>query len=238
LAARRALADPARTSLAAALAGALTSLFVVMKSNPAPFECLALGAICAGFLGRAGKTQLGPRHSSAAAAAFAAAALALSAATARLWAADRQMRLAQANQQTGNFDGALGFYIKGIDLNPGELTYRVQFINFLNAAAKTAPSHDIQLAVADRARLIGEGAVSWHPNISTSHYALGAAALLQARLGEGGALDVAERELDAALALDPRLGSLLQARLDAAQRRGNPDQIAELERRLAALKAL
>ena len=239
-AAMRALADPARKPWAAALCSGLLALFVIMKVNPVPLEAVSLAALFTGFLCRpaGGLGTDSPRPAKLTAWVLVLAAGGMAAFAVRLAAADREIKTAQIFQTAGRPGRALSHFQAGLELNRHEMIYHVDFVNFLNAQAATVRNGFVQKELLEKAVSSGREAVEAHPRLSLSHYTLGVAALMQARLGMPERLAVAEEELDAALRLDPLLDTLLRTRLDAALMRGDIAKTAELRQRLRELRYL
>ena len=238
-AAAGALADPERRPWAAALCGGLLALFLNMKFNPVPLETLALASLFAGLLCRPPAPQ-GPAGwpGKAAAALLAAAALVSAGGAARLLAADRHVKAAQVLVAKGLPQPALRRFQDGLRLNRCEMSYHIAFVNYLSVQAAASRDLGVQRHLLALAAGSGAQAVACHPQMSLSHYSLGVAALMQARSGLSERLAVAEQELDAAIAMDPRMDSLLRTRLDTALLRGEPAQIQGFQRRLDELKVL
>lgn len=233
LAAWRRLRSAPDRALPAALAGGLLSYFVVMKSNPMPLEGFALAALLAGFLAPA-EPEARPLPSW-----MTAAASALGLASAlfafRLLAADYQMKVGANRQASGLPDAALPRYETGLRLNPWEPSYHITYVNLLSQRAAATPIEGLRLELLERAERSGRLMVSQHPSDMRSHYIYGVASLMQARVGLADRLAVAERELDAAVALEPFLRSLLQTRLETAQLRGDKAAAAALQARIDEL---
>ena len=120
---------------------------------------------------------------------------------------------------------ALRRFQDGLRLNRGEMSYHIAFVNYLSVQAAASRDLGVQRQLLELAAGSGAQAVACHPQMSLSHYSLGVAALMQARSGLSERLAVAEQELDAAIAMDPRMDSLLRTRLDTALLRGEPAQI-------------
>jgi len=113
-------------------------------------------------------------------------------------------------------------YEGAIRLSPCELGYHLGYVNFLSAVAgKTAGAE--RLDAVDRIAGSGETAVACHPNDAVAHFILGSGALMQAIVGRGERLGVAEEQLDAALRLDPYRLDVLDWRRQAASLRGEQD---------------
>ncbi len=239
-AAAKPLSEPARRPLAAALCAGLLALFVNMKFNPVPLESMTLAALFVGLLLRTpqedgGASRAWPRI--ALAGLLVAAASASAAVAVRLMSADRLIKTAQIQLASGRAPSALRSFQGALRLNPCEINYHMGFVNFLSQQAAASRDLAVQRQLLQMAAESGERAVACHPKLSLSHYTLGVAALMQARTGLGDRLAVAERELDAALELDPLLATLLQIRLDAYLLRGDAPAAAEMRRRLEALKS-
>ncbi len=91
------------------------------------------------------------------------------------------------------------------------------------------------LGLADEA---AELAIGCHPEEVNSHYAAGIAALMHVRLGFRDRLAGAEKALDEALRRNPLFAPLLQSRLEAAQIRGDREQVLSFSKRLERIKSL
>lgn len=239
-AAAKCLSDPARRPVAAALCAGLLALFVNMKFNPVPMEALTLAALFAGLLLRPAEGE-GRRAAGWTGAALASALAVVSAASAmkavRLMAADRRVKMAHAQIATGRPERSLRGFQAALQLNPCEIEYHMGYVNFLSRQSAAVSNVGVQRQLLQMAAESGERAVVCRPRLSLAHYTLGVAALMQARVGLGERLALAEREFDAALALDPLLASLMQVRLEASLLRGDLAAAEAMRGRLRALGA-
>lgn len=232
----RGLADPGRRGLSAACFASLAALFVHMKFNPVTLETLVLAGALAGLLVREdrAKTAGGFRWPALLVLVFAAGSVLLSA---RLAAADLEFKRGRAWIKAGDNDRAYRHLRKAVSLSPCELEYLRTTVNHLIETAYADPSSGVAIEYFDYAARYGERALACHPNDMHSHYILGVASLMQAQAGVPGRLEVAERELDAALPLDPYYWPLIRARLRAAIVRGDKAAAAEMKERTRLMDA-
>lgn len=233
-AAQRALGDPR----AAALFCGLLALFLNMKFNPVPLEALVLASLFAGILCAPQSREIPRRYGGAALGLCVLASMFSAGLAAHAFIADRQIKAAQNFLADGRSDMAFQRFQLGLNLNPCEMSYHIQYVNFLSARAANTRDSVQRLDLIGLAAKSGEEAVRCHPNSGNAHYALGVAALMQARLGKPERLAVAERELDEALRLDPLFVPLLESRRDAALFGGDANKAIELTRKIGSLTGL
>lgn len=219
--ARLAAASEKTRPLAAALAAGLLALFVNTALNPVALEVLAFAALAAGLLSSlsaaGGSPAPAPRAPLLAAGVLAAGSLAGSVLLAR---ADAVFKSGTRAQAAGDFAAARRRFARARAAAPCELSYIVAEVNavgdWINATRVVEERLDLlALAEAD-----GRAAVACHSRQSTAHYIAGAAARMHVDLGFKDRLPVAASELDAALALDPKLEALLSARREVARLMG------------------
>lgn len=236
------LADPSRRPLAAACAAGLLALFVNMKFNPVPLEALALGALLAGALapgaqeGHGGHRFMASPGTKARVLAIFGIVSAVAAAVFLL--ADADVKEAQRMKLSGRPELAQRRLEAALSRRPCELSYHVEYVNFLNARAAQSSEPSIRLHLVDLAAASAEKAALCRPASSIAHYALGVGALLQAQAGRPERLAAAESALDRAVSLDPLFVPILQARLNAAQVRGEPARVREFDEKIRSLESL
>jgi O-antigen ligase len=215
-AARRALETESSRSLAAALAAGLLALWVNMEFNPVSLEVLAFAAVAMGLLtSLSSASPVGlPRLLLLSAGALSTVSLVCALGVARADVVFKKGAWAQAG---GDFATARRLFAQARTAAPCELAYILAEVNALGDWINATHVVDERLALLALADADGRAAVSCHPRQSTSHYIAAAAARMHADLGFKDQLVVAAREFDAALALDPKFGPLLEARREVSR---------------------
>jgi len=205
-----ALRDPGSRDEAASVAAGLLALLVAAKFSPVPIEVTVTAAVIAGILvrpvGFEGSKLATPIMILAAASVFLASSLI---------SADSRFKKSREARSTGDSEAAATRLGEAIAGNPWEVTYSVAMVNALGEAAEVTPPGPWRTRLRAHAAQVARNAVIRHPNLSTAHYALGHALTEAARDGTGDISD-GERELDAALTLDPHHAPLVAARKRAA----------------------
>ncbi|MBI5200627.1 MAG: hypothetical protein HY925_03490 [Elusimicrobia bacterium] len=120
--------------------------------------------------------------------------------------------------------------------NPCEVAYRVQQMNEVGALINANKNPQGRMSLLEEAAESGRAAVSCHETEVNSHYVAGIAAWMRVQLGMEKELEIAEKELDRAIELDPMFLPLLEQRLLIARRRGGAD-VVEWTRRVAVAKS-
>lgn len=236
LAAKKALDDPTKRPMIAALCGGLAGLFVILKVDPVSIEVLVTAAVLAGLL-------CPPTSADFAAGSmrnFAlACSLVLSAFSAvyafQLVRADIAVKEA-ARLVAASPEAATLLFQKGIRINPCELSYHIAYINHLGDrvnAARTFEARKKLLADAEALKT-----VSCHPNDVNAHYIRGILFLVQGQVGMKERFASSAQELDAALRGDASFLPILRSRLQVAQLMGDKNRAQELEKRISYLTAL
>jgi hypothetical protein len=152
----------------------------------------------------------------------------------RLGAADREFKLAR---DAADRSEAARRYQAALARNPCELGYHLAYVNHLvedSAKLTGAP----RLDAVDLIARSGATAAACHPNDAVAHFISGSGALMQAILGRGEKLSLAEEQLDAALLLDPYRLDILDWRRQAASLRGDRDLERRLLERIARVRSL
>lgn len=229
----RSRGDPYR----AAAAGALAALFVQAKVNPVPMPGMVLAALCAAWLCPSALPPAKGRSAAldGAVLIFCAAAFVL---ILRLAAADFSHKKAVVFASARRPDVALASHERAVRLNPGELQYRMIHASLLHRLAAGEADPARRLVWLDRAVQSGREAVAWRPNEVDAHQILGTSLILHHRAGGPDRLAEAEKELDLALALDPKFTPLIENRLVLARARGDAERVKALSEELRRLQSL
>ena len=237
----KALKDPARQGMAAALCAGLLALFVNMKFNPISLEVAAVAAVLAGLLSAGNRVGLQDKLEPSSALRVLWAGVIVAFLGGSTWAAlhlsvaDRDF---QMSRKVTDFNQFLAHWRRAQALNRCETTYDMMGVNVLTQFARKAPASPSRDAWLSEAAQAGEKAVNCHPASINSHYIYGFVSVIQAQMGQKDKLPIAERELDAAMGLDPYFDSLISLRREAALLRGDSKKAEELGKRLEAVAAL
>jgi len=221
-AARRALAVDATRALAAGLAAGLLALWVNAGFNPLALEVLVFAGAAAGLLaslGEAPPSAAFPRAVFIAAAALLAISLAGSLRMAR---ADAVFKRGAKAQASGDFALARRLFARSRAAAPCELSYILAEVNAAGDWINATKSVPERLALLALVEADGRQAKACHPRQSLAPYIAGAAARMHADLGMKDHLTIAAREFDAALALDPKLVPLQEARRQVSLLQAKP----------------
>lgn len=224
----RALNDPVRRDIAAAVAGAIAGLFLQAKVNPLPLTSLGLAAVLCGLVARpeAEPLKTAPRR-----AALAAAVLAVLVAVhfpilrqvrADWW----HMRALRASAAGGLQEASFAFD-KASAIEPRRVEYRSDQTRFLFQCAKAAPGPVGRECLA-RAEKLGREGVLLSPGHMESWQILGMTLLESTLSGGPDRLDEAEQALEQAQKLDPTFLPVLRGRLRIAQARKDEAKVKRL----------
>lgn len=248
LAARSALRVDSFREDAAALSGALLSFFISLKFNPMSVEVWVTGAALAGLLaGGAASPARDAGETAPPAGAWGKALTLFLAAAASTWGwgrlglADRHFQKARVHMGRGDAASVLAETRRALALNPCELKYHMVLVNQLTDLVRAVKGLEARGPLLAEAEASGRKAALCHPRDVNAHYIYGYAALISGEAGLRQNLALAERELDAAIALDPGFLPLLELRLqaavdtaDAAKQRELAGRIEEVKRLVAA----
>ncbi len=212
LAASAAFARPANRRLAAALTAGLIALWVNLELNPVSLEVWTVAAVVAGLLASlsANETQRTvPRAVPLVLAVLLGAGVYH---TARSAVIDAEFKRGLKAHNAGDLPSAKAAIARVRLARPCELSYVMGEINCVTDWINADHTVEHRLALLELADRDGREAIACHPRLSIPHYIAGNAARMHYDLGFKNRLTDAAREFDAALALDPKFGPLLDAR--------------------------
>ncbi|MFA6316964.1 MAG: O-antigen ligase family protein [Elusimicrobiota bacterium] len=230
------LKEPGSRSWAAAMAGGLASAFVVMKFNPVSFETLAPAGLLLGFLAPAPEPEGGsPRPGLS----RALAALGIASCLLCLWLVRVDAGVSWCFS-VGRLQGpglGLSCLIRAVDRRPCETRYQALMADVLNEALASLPLERGRGLLSSAGPVAEQGAAC-RPRYAPAADTLGFLALMQAKAGDSGRLDLAEASFDRALELDPCGKGIVYRRMLAARERGDKDLERSLKERYERLHAL
>ena len=236
LAAKRALDDPAGRQAAAAVCGGLAALFVVMKFDPVSLEVLVTASVLSGLLCALPSARERPPGLRWTVIACGLLFSALSTACAmRLARADIAVKSASRLYAESPEKASL-LMLKGIRMNPCELSYHVLFVNRLSERVNAAPTFALRRELLAQAEALKSEAC--RPNDVNAHYIQGILSLMQAQVGMKDRLPSAAQALDRAISLDPDFLPLLRSRLNVAAMMKDQSKAAAITKRIESLSAL
>jgi len=216
-AARRSLDSTKNRALAAALTAGLLALWVNLKLNPVALEVLALAAVCAGLLASlplSAPPKAPSRWPLLGLAALASCSFVYAAQLARIDAVFKRGAKAQAVRDFPSARSAFARARRGV---PCELSYITAEINAIGDWINATRDVKERLSLLALVDADAREAIACHPRQAVAHYIAGAAARMHADLGFKGRLEDAAREFDLALALDPKLVPLQDARREVTR---------------------
>lgn len=215
--------------LASGVAGGLVAVFANVKFNPISIEVMTLVAFLCGLAAALARPERAEpaqetsrrleRAGTGLVAAFSAAGLVL---VLRLLSADLESKYAQLEFARGQRASGMDHARAAIKLEPCVTAYRVQHMNEMGDLINSDKNVQGRLELLAEALASGKEAVRCHPEEVNPHYLYGMAAWMHVQLGLDQHLELAERELDAALERDPLFIPLLEQRLSVAAKRGGP----------------
>ena len=229
--------------LAAGLLGGLVGVFCNVKFNPVALEVMTTASLMIGLLAALARGERAPapraREFSERGVALAGAlASALGLVLAARWlGADVESKYAQVEFKRGQIASAFDHARAAITIDRCEAAYHVQAMNHMGEMINLDKTVQGRMNLLNEALGIGQTSVACHPMEINAHYVLGIAAWIHVQLGFEQQLPLAEKEIDAALELDPLFQPLIEQRLAIAAKRG-PAAAAPWIQRLKESKAL
>lgn len=215
-------------------AGAAAAVFAAAKFNPMSLEVSLLAATAAGAalsaLGRVRSED--PRAATLRSCVFAGAGALAVAAAAWLFAGDA------ASQKGRTTTGAqsLQAHRRAVSINPCETQYARRYVNALMDLARENQTSPARFEYLDEARGVIARTLACRPASFEAHYAAGFVSVLEAQLGRPERISVALKEIDAARALDPTFGPLLELGATAAKTANDRERWEEFKNAALALR--
>ncbi|PCI31281.1 MAG: hypothetical protein COB53_13535 [Elusimicrobia bacterium] len=214
-------------------AGAVAAVFIAAKFNPMSTEVLVLASMAAGACLASLQPESKGGVQSGALQAGGAWIFSIAIACGSLWLCVGD-HFSQKGRLLAGVD-AVNAHRRANAVNACETQFTRRYVNLLLDLARENRTLPVRFEYLDAARDSTARTAGCRTGSFEAHYISGFVALLESQLGRPDRISVAQRELDAAIVLDPTHAAVLNARATVARTAGKPARAAEFSARAANL---